>query len=69
MIRHRDVFNTVRDAIFIADTNTGMIVDANRAAEALCGRSLEELRSMHHTQLHPPELAKWALAGCGKTRR
>jgi len=55
MIQHRDIFNTVRDAIFIADARTGMIVDANRAAEDLCGRSLEELRSSHHTMLHPPE--------------
>jgi PAS domain S-box-containing protein len=66
MIRHRDIFNIVRDAIFIADTNTGMIVDANCAAETLCGRSLEELRSMHHTQLHPPESANRALQVFGK---
>ena len=43
MIRHRAVLDAVRDAIFLADTETGMIVDANPAAEALCGRSLAEL--------------------------
>ena len=60
MIWHRDIFDAVRDAIFIADADTGMIVDANRAAEALCGMRVEELRSMHHTQLHPPESANRA---------
>jgi PAS domain S-box-containing protein len=63
MIQHRDIFNTIRDAIFIADTDTGLIVDANGAAEALCGRSLEELRSMHHTELHPQENAERARQG------
>ena len=69
MIQHRDIFNTVRDAIFIANIDTGMIVDANRAAETLCGRSLEELRSMHHTQLHPPEFAEKARQGFKKEAR
>ena len=58
MIRHRAVVNAVRDAIFLADLETGIIVDANPAAEALCGRSLEELRSLHYTQLHPPGAAE-----------
>jgi PAS domain S-box-containing protein len=34
-----------------------MIVDANRAAESLTGRSIAELRSLHHTELHTPERA------------
>ena len=55
MIRHRAVMDAVRDAIFLADCETGMIVDANPAAEALVGRTLSELRSLHHTELHPPE--------------
>ncbi len=52
MIQHRDVVNAVRDAIFIAEIDTGMIVDANRAAEALCGRSLSELRLLRYSELH-----------------
>lgn len=47
----RDVWNAVRDAIFLGDMETGMIVDANPAAEALCGRSLAELRLLHRTGL------------------
>ncbi len=66
MIQHRDVVNAVRDAIFLADMDTGMIVDANPAAEALCGRSLAELRSLHHTELHPPEVAESARRGFQK---
>ena len=60
MIGHRAVFNAVRDAIFVADIGSGMILDANPAAEALCGRSLDELRLLHHTMLHPPDRADLA---------
>ena len=57
MIQHRDVVNAVRDAIFLAEMDTGMIVDANHAAEALCGRSLAELRSLRYSELQPEYLA------------
>jgi PAS domain-containing protein len=60
MIQHPAVFAAVRDAIFLADINTGMIVDANPAAEALSGRTLAELQLLHHTQLHPPKVGKVA---------
>ena len=60
MIRNRAVLNAIRDAVFLADADTGMIVDANRAAESLCGRSLTELQSLHHTELHTPALAEAA---------
>lgn len=69
MILDRDIFDTVRDAVFVADIETGMIVDANHAAESLSGRSLEELRSMHHAQLHPPERAAEARVGFEKDTR
>jgi PAS domain S-box-containing protein len=60
---YRALFNAVRDAIFVADIDSGMIVDANLAAEALCGWSLAELRSRHQTQLHPPDVAQRARQG------
>lgn len=47
------LFNFMTEAIFVADAQTGMIVDANPAAEALIGRSREEIRTLHQTQLHP----------------
>jgi two-component system cell cycle sensor histidine kinase/response regulator CckA len=49
------ILDCLQDAIFLANAETGMIVDANRAAEALCGRNLAELRALHHTDLYPPE--------------
>jgi PAS domain S-box-containing protein len=58
MIGDRSLLDAVRDAIFLTDTETGMILDANSAAEALCGRGLAQLRSLHHSQLHPPEAAE-----------
>ncbi len=58
MIQHPAVFAAVRDAIFLADIDTGMIVDANPAAQALSGRTLPELQLLHSTQLHPPEAGK-----------
>jgi PAS domain-containing protein len=39
MIQHPAIFTAVRDAIFLADIDTGMIVDANPAAEAISGRT------------------------------
>jgi len=50
---YRTVFRFVQDAIIVADAETGMIVDANAAAEALTGRSLSELRTLNQAQLHP----------------
>jgi PAS domain S-box-containing protein len=55
MIPYREVFNAVRDAVVVSDLNTGLILDANRAAEVLSGRSLDELRGLHRSQLHPSE--------------
>jgi two-component system, cell cycle sensor histidine kinase and response regulator CckA len=66
MIQHPAVFAAVRDAIFLADIDTGMIVDANPAAEALSGRTLAELQLLHHTQLHPPGVEKVAGSWFGK---
>ncbi|MHC4252331.1 MAG: PAS domain-containing protein, partial [Planctomycetota bacterium] len=51
----RAVFEQLGDAVFIADTDTGTIVDCNRRAEALLGRSRDEIVGLHQTQLHPPE--------------
>ena len=63
------MWNAVRDAIFLADIETGIIVDANPAAEALCGRKLTELRSLHHTQLYPPEATRAARREFAKNAR
>ncbi len=49
------VFQASRDAMLIADAQSGMLVNANPAAIALLGRSLEELRTLHHSAVHSPE--------------
>ncbi len=51
MVRHRAAFHAVRNAIFAADIETGMVVEATPGAP----RHFEELRSLHHTKLHPLE--------------
>ncbi len=53
--KYRSLFEHNADAIFVADTQTGMIVDANAKATELTGRSTEEILTLHQSQLHPPE--------------
>ncbi len=53
--RYRLIFENAQDAIFIADPDSGMLLDCNKMAEELVGLTREELRQMHQTQLHPPE--------------
>ncbi|MFQ3573483.1 MAG: PAS domain-containing protein [Thermodesulfovibrionales bacterium] len=48
-------FDNANDAIFIADIDTGLISDANKAAEMLIGRKKEEIIGMHQSMLHPPD--------------
>lgn len=52
--RCRALFENAHDAIFIADTKTHRILDANRQAEQLLGRPRKEIIGMHQTELHPP---------------
>jgi PAS domain S-box-containing protein len=53
--RYRQLIETANDAIFIADTATGIIVNANKKAEELLGKPLEEILGMHQTQFHSKE--------------
>lgn len=53
--KNRGLMDHASDAIFIADASTGMLVDANRKARDLIGRGPEEIRTMHQTDLHPPD--------------
>lgn len=56
--RYRALFEASRDAIFLADPRTGLLLDANPAACALAGRSREQLVGQHQAGLHPPEDAE-----------
>ncbi len=53
--KNRGLMDHANDAIFIADARTGMLIDANRKARELIGRNPEEIRTMHQTDLHPPD--------------
>ena len=53
--RYQSLFDGAPDAIFLADAETGQLLDANPAAEQLIGRSREEIISLHQSQLHPPD--------------
>jgi PAS domain S-box-containing protein len=52
--RYKVLFENAHDAIFIADTETHRILDANRQAEELLGRPRKEIIGMHQSELHPP---------------
>ncbi|KPK42367.1 MAG: hypothetical protein AMJ78_02880, partial [Omnitrophica WOR_2 bacterium SM23_29] len=53
--KYRKLFEGANDAILTANAETGQILDANKQAEELFGRSKEEICRMHQSQLHSPE--------------
>jgi PAS domain S-box-containing protein len=56
---YRNFFENVNDAIFVMDIQTGQLLDANREAEALTGRSKEEIIGMHRSELYPSVKAEY----------
>ncbi|MEO5362118.1 MAG: bacteriohemerythrin [Magnetococcus sp. DMHC-8] len=54
--RYRALFAAAPDAIFLADSVSGLVLDANIAACRLIGKPLEEIRGLHQAQLHPPAI-------------
>lgn len=50
----RLLFDNAPDAIFVADPKTGILIDCNKQAEALVGRTREHIIGMHQSKLHPP---------------
>ncbi|HME10012.1 MAG TPA: PAS domain S-box protein [Bryobacteraceae bacterium] len=67
--KYRTIFQVSRDALLIADGQTGMLLDANPAAIAMLGRPLEEIRKLHQTQVHASEDAASGRASFERTRR
>jgi PAS domain S-box-containing protein len=57
--RYRILFEDANDAIFIADKETRVILDANKQAERLIDRPRQELIGMHQSRLHPPHNEGW----------
>lgn len=54
--KYRAFFETVNDAVMVADAATGRIVEANRQAQQLLGWSLEELKGKKYLDVHPPDV-------------
>ncbi|MBI5499280.1 MAG: PAS domain S-box protein [Deltaproteobacteria bacterium] len=52
--RYRVLFEEMNDAAFLADAETGILIDANKRAEELMGRPRSELLGLHQQHLHPP---------------
>ncbi len=55
--KYRTLFENLNDAAFLADAETGYILDTNKRGEVLLGRTREEIIDMRQTELHPPEAA------------
>ena len=51
----RDFFENAADAIFVAEIDSKIIVDANLAASRLMQMPHEKIIGLHQSQLHPPE--------------
>ena len=51
--KYRKLFNEAIDAIFVADAETGILVDCNHEAMKLTGKTKSELIGMHQQFLHP----------------
>ncbi|MBF0466952.1 MAG: PAS domain S-box protein [Nitrospirae bacterium] len=53
-------FDAIPDAMFISDTDTGIIIDATPSASNLLMLPREKIIGMHQTMLHPPSLDNYA---------
>ncbi|HII99730.1 MAG TPA: response regulator [Methanoregula sp.] len=53
--KNRNLMDHASDAIFIIDTATGMILDANKKARDITGLTPDEITSLHYLSLHPPQ--------------
>jgi len=57
--KFRLTFENAKDAIFWADTETGIIIECNKAAEALLEKKKKEIIGKHQTTIHPPQKRKY----------
>jgi len=53
--KYKKLFEENLDAVFVADFETGTLIDCNTAAAKLVGREKSELIGMHQRFLHPEE--------------
>jgi|GEM_PF-6001703 PAS domain S-box-containing protein len=55
--KYRHLFENLNDAAFLADCETGLIIQTNIKGEALLGMTREEITGMHQKMIHPPAKA------------
>jgi hemerythrin-like metal-binding protein/PAS domain S-box-containing protein len=56
MQRYEVLFESIPDAVLVADDASGTVVSANAQAATLFGCPAQELLGLHFTQLHPPQI-------------
>ncbi len=56
--KYYHLFEHLVDAAFLADAETGLIVETNAQGEKLLGRSRGEIVGMHQSSLHPSDKAE-----------
>lgn len=52
-VKFRTLFEVIPDAMFLADLETGAIIDVNPAAEKLLQKQKTELIGQHYLKMHP----------------
>jgi PAS domain S-box-containing protein len=52
------LFECAKDAIIIADTTSGLIIDCNEQAQQMLGKTKEAIIGLHQSAVHPPEKAE-----------
>ena len=57
--KYRTLMECANDAIFIADLESGNILDVNKKAAELLGMPAEKIIGIHQSQLHPEEEAEY----------
>ena len=53
---HKALFDNAPDAIFLADPQTGILLDVNEAGIWLLGKKKNEITGNHQSTLHPPRI-------------
>jgi PAS domain S-box-containing protein len=57
--KYRTFFDNANETILVADTKTGIILNANKQAEKLFGRPRAEIIGMHQIGLHSPRMVEY----------
>ena len=56
--KFKNLFEHAKDAVIIADAQTGILVDVNSAACEMLSLPKDKIIGMHQSEIHPPELVE-----------